>query len=135
MEESPFKDNPKALLAVFLAGIWIIASEFLRNQVLLLGKWEAHYQSLGLTFPAAPINAVVWVVWGFVFAVMLYILSRRFNLLQTTQIGWVMAFLMMWLVTWNLDVLPPSILVYAVPLSLLEAFLGALICIRVAPRQ
>jgi hypothetical protein len=36
----------------------------------------------------------------------------------------------MWLVTWNLGVLPLSILPIAVPLSLLETFVAALICRR-----
>jgi len=37
----------------------------------------------------------------------------------------------MWIVTLNLNVLPPAILVYAVPLSLLEAFVGSYICMKV----
>jgi hypothetical protein len=42
---------------------------------------------------------------------------------------------MMWLVTWNLNVLPLFILVYAVPLSLLESYVGSYICLAMKPRQ
>jgi hypothetical protein len=86
-----------------------------------------------MTFPSAPVNAVVWVIWGFVFALMIYLLSRKFSLVETTFISWVMGFLMMWLVTWNLNVLPLSILVFAIPLSLVESFFASYICVRMAP--
>lgn len=125
----------ESTLAIILAGIWINASEFLRNQLLFNRYWVEHYQALGLTFPSAPLNGIVWVIWGFVFAGTLYVISRRFSLLETTLLGWVMAFFMMWLVTWNLSVLPLPLLIYAVPLSLLEAFVGAYLCDRLAPRK
>jgi fucose 4-O-acetylase-like acetyltransferase len=124
----------RRIIAIAVAGVWINASEFFRNQVLLTNAWVQHFQSLGMTFPAAPVNALVWVVWGFIFAAMLYIISRRFSLIETILLGWVMSFLMMWLVTWNLNVLPLSILVFAIPLSLLECFVGAYICYKMAPR-
>lgn len=124
----------QSIFAIILAGIWINASEFLRNQLLFNRYWVEHYQSLGLIFPSDPLNGIVWVIWGFIFAVTLYVISRRFSLLETTLLGWVMAFLMMWLVTWNLSVLPLPLLVYAVPLSLLEAFVGAYLCGKFAPK-
>lgn len=128
------KPQIRSIITVFSAGIWINASEFFRNQVFLNANWVEHFQSLGMTFPAAPLNAVVWVIWGFVFAAIIYIISRKFTLIETFLLSWVMAFLMMWLVTWNLNVLPLSILVYAIPLSLLESFVGAYICEKMSPR-
>lgn len=127
------KQQFRSAAAIVLAGIWINASEFVRNQVLLNSTWAEHFRSLGMTFPSAPLNAVIWIIWGFVFAATLHYLSRKFTLIETTLLGWVMAFLMMWLVSWNLNALPLSILVYAIPLSLLECFLGALICDRMSP--
>lgn len=129
------KLQTRSVIAIFLAGIWINASEFFRNQILLNSYWVEHFHSLGMTFPSAPLNAMVWLIWGFVFAVMIYIISRRFSLIETTIIGWVMAFLMMWLVTWNLNVLPLSILVFAIPLSLLESFVASFIYVRMARKQ
>jgi hypothetical protein len=116
------------ILAVILTGIWVNASEFFRNEVLLKTYWVDHYQSLGMTFPSKPLNGMIWVAWGFLFAMAIYLISRRFNLMQTTLISWFMAFVLMWFVTWNLNVLPSAILLYAVPLSLLEAFIGSYIC-------
>ncbi len=123
----------RAFLAVLTAGLWVNASEFLRNEVLVKQYWTAHYRSLGLEFPGDPVNGILWVVWGFLFAAALYLVSRRFNLLQTTLIGWLTGFVMMWVILWNLSVLPLALLPYAIPLSLLEAFVGSYICRKIAP--
>ena len=121
------------IIAIILTGIWVNASEFFRNEVLLKTYWINHYRSLGMTFPSEPLNGMIWVAWGFLFAIAIYVISRKFNLIQTTLISWFMAFVLMWIVTWNLNVLPSAILIYAVPLSLLEAFIGSYICIKMSP--
>ena len=121
------------VIAVILTGIWVNASEFFRNEVILKKYWIDHYQSLGMTFPSEPLNGMIWVAWGFLFAIAIYIISRKFDLIKTTLISWFMAFVLMWIVTWNLNVLPSAILIYAVPLSLLEAFIGSYICIKMSP--
>ncbi len=114
-------------IAVILTGLWVNASEFFRNEVLLKDYWLNHYQSLGLTFPSAPQNGLLWVVWGFLFALAVYLLSRKFTLLQTALLSWLTGFVLMWVVMWNLSVLPVAILVYAIPLSLLEVVVAAFI--------
>jgi predicted neutral ceramidase superfamily lipid hydrolase len=123
------------VIAVILTGIWVNASEFFRNEVLLKKNWIDHYRSLGMTFPSVPQNGMIWVAWGFLFAIAIYIISRKFNLIQTTLVSWFMAFVLMWVVTWNLNVLPSAILIYAVPLSLLEAFIGSYICRKISPNR
>jgi len=123
----------RAAGAIALAGVWVSVSEFLRNQFLLNSTWVNHFASLGRAFPASPVNGAVWGAWSFVFAGVIYALSRRFPLAQTTLIGWTAGFVMMWSAMWNLDVLPVSILVYAVPLSLLECLVAAWICRAVSP--
>ena len=125
----------RSIMAVILTGIWVNASEFFRNEILLKKYWIDHYQSLGITFPSEPKNGIIWVVWGFLFAIAIYIISRKFNLIQTTLVSWFMAFVLMWIVTWNLNVLPSAILIYAVPLSLLEAFIGSYICRNISPNR
>ena len=121
------------ITAIILTGIWVNASEFFRNEVLLKMYWNDHYKSLGMTFPSEPLNGMIWVAWGFLLAIAIYLISRKFNLIQTTLISWFMAFVLMWVVTWNLNVLPSAILIYAVPLSLLEAFIGSYICRKMSP--
>jgi hypothetical protein len=125
----------RSIFAVLLTGIWVNASEFFRNEVLLKTYWVDHYQSLGMTFPSEPQNGLIWVVWGFLFVIAIYFISRKFNLIQTSLISWFMAFVLMWVVTLNLNILPSAVLIYAVPLSLLEAFIGSYICRKMSPNE
>jgi len=125
----------RSILSAVLTGIWVNASEFFRNEVLLKTYWVDHYQSLGMTFPSELRNGMIWVAWGFLFAIAIYLISRKFNLIQTALISWLMAFVLMWVVTLNLNILPSAILIYAVPLSLLEVFIGSYICITISPNE
>jgi hypothetical protein len=115
----------KSILAVLAATVWISVSEFVRNQFLLNPYWTSHYNSLGLKFPAEPVNGAVWGLWSLLFAVFILFLSRKYSLLYTFLMAWFAGFLLMWVVIGNLGVLPSGILPFAVPLSLLEAFVGA----------
>jgi len=108
------------ILPVLLAGIWINLSEFFRNEFLLKSEWQAHYQSMGLEFPSAPINGAIWGIWGFLFALAISALSRKFSFKESLLWAWLMGFVLMWLVTGNMLVLAPGILIYAIPLSLVE---------------
>ena len=121
----------RPVLAVILAGFWVSGSEFFRNEILLKPHWLQHYDSLGVDYPSAPVNGMIWVLWSFLFALAVYWLSRKFTLLETALFSWFVGFVWMWLVIGNLGVLPFSILPLAVPLSLLEVFLAAWICVKV----
>src|SRR5271157_4582835 len=111
----------KTVLPTLLATIWISISEYVRNQFLLQSFWVKHYQNLGLTFPSAPINGAVWGIWSLIFAIAIFIIAKKFTLIQTTFLSWMMGFVLMWLVIGNLNVLPYGTLLYAIPLSLLES--------------
>jgi hypothetical protein len=124
------KELRKAILPILLATIWISVSEFVRNEYLLKSYWVDHYNKLGLTFPSELVNGAVWGLWSLLFAIAVYILASRFTLLQTALLAWFVAFVLMWVVTWNLAVLPIVILLFAIPLSLLESFLATWIIFR-----
>ncbi|TNE68428.1 hypothetical protein EP331_15840 [bacterium] len=117
----------KNILAILLATIWISISEFLRNEFLLKTDWVNHYDSMGITFPSEPINGAFWGVWSLAFALFIYRISQKFNVLETVLLSWLGGFLMMWIVIGNMSVLPYSILPWAIPLSLLECLLATLI--------
>ena len=114
----------KIILPVLLVTIWISISEFVRNEFLVKSFWTEHYRSLGLTFPSEPLNGAVWGIWSLLTATAIFILSKKFTLVQTTLLAWLVAFVMMWVVIGNLGVLPYGILFYAIPLSLLEIFVA-----------
>lgn len=125
----------KTLLPVLAGTAWISISEFVRNQFLLSGSWNDHYNELGLVFPAEPVNGAVWGIWSLVFAITIFIISRKFSIVQTAILAWIYGFVMMWLVIGNLGVLPFGILPVAIPLSLLEAWLASFIIARLSPPE
>lgn len=117
----------RTVLPVLLATIWISISEFTRNEFLLKSHWTSHYENMGLVFPSDPVNGAIWAIWSLFFAIAIYVISKRFSLIQTTLLSWFVGFVLMWLVVGNMDVLPFSILYLAIPLSLLETFIAAYI--------
>lgn len=121
------KQFKNTLLPVILATIWISVSEFVRNEILFKSFWVDHYQGLGLTFPSEPVHGLVWVIWSLFFAIAIFFIAKKFTIFQTTLLSWFMAFVLMWLVIGNLGVLPYGLLMYAIPLSILEAFVATLI--------
>jgi hypothetical protein len=113
------------ILPVLLATVWISISEFVRNQFLFLSYWTEHYPKLGLTFPVEPVNGAMWGVWSLLMAIIIFILAWKFSFWQTTLLAWVTGYVMMWIVIGNLGVLPYRLLVFAAPLSFLEALVAA----------
>ncbi len=122
----------KTILPVLLATIWISISEFVRNSFFLHDYWINHYKDLGLVFPEEPINGAVWGIWSLCFAIGIYIISRKFSLMQTTFLSWFVGFVFMWLVVGNMGVLPFGILYLAIPLSFFEAFLATFIILKLS---
>jgi hypothetical protein len=117
---------------VLLATIWISLSEFFRNELLFKSYWTDHYQLLGFPFPSDPVNGIVWGLWSLVFALTIYLISRKFDLLHTTLICWIAGFILMWIAVGNLGVLPSGLLWFAVPLSLLETAVAAFIIMKLS---
>lgn len=114
----------KRIIYIFLAGIWIGLSEFIRNEFLMGQVWQDHFASLGLVFATTPINGILWLVWSFMMAVVLYFLLQKFTFYPALLLMWIVSFAMMWIVAFNLQVLPLKLLVVAFPLSWLEVFVA-----------
>ena len=122
----------KTVVPILIATIWISISEFVRNSILLHHFWTEHYKTMGLAFPEQPINGAVWGIWSLCFAIAIYIFGKKYSLVQTTFLSWFVGFVFMWLVAGNLGVLPFGILLYAIPLSLLEAFVATYIIFKLS---
>ena len=117
----------KTILPILLATVWISLSEFARNEFVLRTYWIAHYERLGLLFPSDPVNGVIWGLWSLFCAITIFLISKKFGLLETTFLAWFALFVTMWVVIGNLGVLPDGLLYIASPWSLLEAFVASLI--------
>lgn len=118
----------KTILPILAAGIWINISETVRWELLIKSYWVGYYESLNLVFPIALQNNITWMCWGFLFAIVVFIISKKFNTLHTTFLSWLVVFVMLWMVLWNIDILPIDLLWYNIPLSLFETFIAAFIC-------
>ncbi len=124
------KSAKQIVIPIFITGIWINLSESIRWIFLIEPFWIEKYQGLNITFPDENVNMIAWMIWGFFYATTIFILSRKFSLIQTTFLSWFVAFAMMWVIVWNVGVLPTGMLWFNIPLSLFETFIGALICIK-----
>jgi hypothetical protein len=125
----------RTILPILLATIWISASEFVRNEVLIKSFWTQHYKSLGLVFPSQPINGAIWGLWSLLFAIAIFIISQKFPLFHTYLLSWFVGFVLMWIVIGNLGVLPKGLLYVALPLSMIETFIAALIIHKMSGRK
>jgi hypothetical protein len=117
----------KNFLPILIAGIWITISEFTRNELLFKDYWINHFNSIGLKFETLPINGILWMIWSFILAYIIFKLLQKFSFKETILLAWLPAFLMMWITIYNLQTLPLILLLFAVPLSLLEVFIACLI--------
>ena len=115
----------KIFLPIISATVWISISEFLRNTYLLHSHWVRQYTKLGQTFPETPMNGAVWGLWSLALSVLIFILHKKYSLIETTGISWFAAFFMMWIVIGNMGILPYGILPLALPLSMLETFVAS----------
>ena len=122
----------RLILAVLASGVWVNLSEFLRNELLFKHYWLDKYSSLGLAFPSAPINGAVWVLWGFLFAACIMFLTRRLEFKEAVVLSWVMGFVLMWITIGNMNVLPFGLLAIAIPWSIVEVVVAAIIAQRIA---
>ena len=91
---------------------------------------DMHFKAANLVLPNEPINNILWIIWGIIIAVMIFIVSKKFKVLQTTFIVWITVYVMHWIALWNMAVLPINILWLAVPLTFINVLVGAIICVN-----
>jgi hypothetical protein len=124
----------KSAWHILLLAVWINISETVRWVLFSKPKFDAVFQDHGQVMPDQPINNILWMVWGVIIACVVYFLSAKFTVIQTTFITWCAVCVTVWIVMWNLAVLPPGLLLVAVPLSLFEIYIAALIAQKLQPR-
>ena len=121
------KNYLKTIWQIFLVSIWINIFETLRWMLFAKPEIDMHFKAANLVLPNEPINNLLWLIWGIIIAVMIFIVSKKFKVLQTTFIVWITVYVMHWIALWNMAVLPINILWLAVPLTFINVLVGALI--------
>ena len=117
----------KTILPILLIGLWINISITIGWMLVLESYWIEKYQSLNLIFPTGLITNITWAIWGFMLATVIFILSKKLTVLQNTILSWFVAFGMMWVIVWNIGVLPTVMLLFNIPNTLFITFIGAVI--------
>ena len=117
----------KTILQILLVSLWVNIFETLRWMLFAKPDIDMHFKAANLVLPDEPVNNLLWLIWGIIIAVMIFIVSKKFKVLQTTFIVWITVYVMHWIALWNMAVLPINILWLAVPLTFINVLVGALI--------
>ena len=125
----------KAIWKILLVSIWINIFETLRWMLFAKPEIDMHFKAANLVLPNEPINNLLWLIWGIIIAVMIFIVSKKFKVLQTTFIVWITVYVMHWIALWNMAVLPINILWLAVPLTFINVLVGAVICTKFVRKE
>ncbi|HOW45318.1 MAG TPA: hypothetical protein PK919_09120 [Candidatus Aminicenantes bacterium] len=119
---------------ILWVAIWINLSGSVRWMLFARPRFAAHYKGMGLAYPNTPLINILWVVWAVLAAVLVVFLSKKFSVLHTIVLSWLVIFAMTWIVQWNSGVFPLQLLWIAVPWSLAEVFIAALIANKLQGR-
>lgn len=119
------KNCGKAVWQILVIAVWINVSESVRWVLYSKPKFDALYRAMGRELPNRLSNGIWWMVWGLIMALLVFVLARKFTLLQTALLAWTAVFAMLWIALWNYAILPLDILWIAAPLSLLGVFIAA----------
>ena len=125
----------KAIWQILLVSLWINIFETLRWMLFARPYIDMHFKAANLVLPNEPVNNILWLIWEIIIAVMIFIISKKYKVLQTTFIVWITVYVMHWIALWNFAVLPINILLLAVPLSFINVLVGALICSRFISKE
>lgn len=120
----------KAIWQIFVVSVWINIFETLRWVLFAKPDIDMHFKAANLVLPNEPINNILWLIWGIIIAGMIYTISKKYKVLETTFIVWITVYVMHWIALWNFAVLPINVLLLAVPLTFINVLVGALICYR-----
>lgn len=125
----------KTIWQILLVSIWINIFETIRWMLFARPYIDMHFKAANLILPNEPVNNILWLIWGIIIAVMIFIISKKFNVLETTFIVWITVYILHWIALWNMTVLPINILWLAVPLTFINVLVGALICSRLMSKE
>lgn len=129
-EEIIMANFKKTIWQILLVSLWVNIFETLRWMLFAKPSIDMHFKAANLVLPNEPINNLLWLIWGIIIAVMIFIISKKFKVLQTTFIVWITVYVLHWIALWNMAVLPINILWLAVPLTFINVLVGALICAK-----
>lgn len=121
------KNYKKAIWQILLVSLWINIFETLRWLLFAKPDIDMHFKGANLVLPNEPLNNILWLIWGIIISVMIFIISKKYSVLKTSFIVWITVYVLHWIALWNMAVLPINILWLAVPLTFINVLIGVLI--------
>lgn len=129
----------KFLLLVLITSIWIHISEILRFFIIVLPEMRRSLAPLPQAIPIDGIRLFIWGIWDTVLTIAIvyitWICTKHFGkttkaALLSSVVSWTTFFLLFWIAMVNMNLSKLSLLIYTLPLTLIETTIGAWICIK-----
>jgi hypothetical protein len=120
---------------ILLVAIWINISGTVRWMLFAKPKLDVLYKGMGREFPNSLATNLLWTLWGVLAALLIVFLTKKFAMLQTVVLSWLSVFAMHYILLWNYAVMPLDLLLIAVPWTLVEFFVAALIANKLQNRN
>ena len=117
----------KAIWQVIILSIWINVAETIRWIVFAKPYFISQYQKMNIEPPSGPLYLIIWFAWGVLLALLIYIISRKFSLIETTIIIWLSVYSGIWIMLFNLSLVTFPILFTIAAFCFIEIFVGSLI--------
>lgn len=122
----------KNTIAILAAAVWISLAEFLRNEFLIQSSLSVPLQGMGHYLYTEPNNGNATGFWALAIALLMFMISRKFNFWITAFTGWAAGFILLWVFGSHVLEAATSSLAFIVPLSVLEMILAAWIIVRIS---
>jgi len=121
------KDHKKTIWQITILSVWINVAETIRWIVFAKPYFVSHYQKMNIEPPSGLLYLIIWFVWGVLLALLVYIISRKFSLIETTIIVWLSVFSGIWIMLFNQSLVTFPILFAIAAFCFIEIFIAVLI--------
>jgi len=121
------KNHKKAIWPVVILSIWINVAETIRWMVFAKPYFVSHYQKMNIEPPGGPLYLIIWIVWGVLLAILIYIISRKFSWIETTIMVWLSVFSGMWIMLFNQSLVTFPVLLTLAAFCFIEILIAVLI--------
>ena len=121
------KDYKKAIWQIIILSIWINLAETIRWIVFAKPYFVSHFQNMNIEPPSGPVYLIIWIVWGILLALYIYIISLKFSTIKATLIIWLSVYSGIWIMLFNLKLVTFPILLAIAAFCFIEILIGTLI--------
>jgi hypothetical protein len=121
------KNHIKMIWLVIIISIWINAAETIRWILFAKPYFIKHFQDRNIEPPGGPLYLIIWFLWGILISVIIFNISKKFSLLNSTLIIWFAVFSGIWIMLLNLKVITIPILLILMSICFIEILIGVLI--------